>query len=149
MATPSLPQDFKEFLKSLNAHGVEYLVVGGYAVGYYGYPRATADIDLWVAIHPDNAARVVQAIRAFGFDQPALTPTLLLKPDQIIRMGMPPFRIEVMTTISGVRFEECHAARTLADLDGVPVPIIGLEQLKHNKRAAGRFKDLDDLEHLP
>lgn len=149
MATPSLPPDFREFLKSLNAHGVEYLVVGGYAVGFYGYPRATADIDLWVAIHPDNATRVVQAIRAFGFSQRELTPALLMKPDQIIRMGLPPFRIEVMTTISGSQFDDCYAARTMAEMDEVTVPLISLAHLKANKRAAGRFKDLDDLEHLP
>jgi predicted nucleotidyltransferase len=149
MATPSLPADFSEFLRSLNDHGVEYLVVGGYAVGYYGYPRATADIDLWVAIHPTNASRVVQAIRAFGFDRPELTETLLMKPDQIIRMGVPPFRIEVMTTISGVEFAECYAVRTVADVDGVTLSLIGLEHLKVNKRSAGRFKDLDDIEHLP
>ena len=149
MATPSLPPDFREFLRSLNSHGVEYLVVGGYAVGYYGYPRATADIDLWVAIHSDNASRVVQAVRAFGFDQPELTEALLMKPDQIIRMGVPPFRIELMTTISGAQFDQCYAARTVAELDDVTVSLISLEHLKANKRSAGRFKDLDDLDHLP
>jgi hypothetical protein len=124
-------------------------VVGGYAVGYYGYPRATADIDLWVALRPDNASRLVQAIRAFGFDRPELTEALLLKPDQIIRMGAPPFRIEIMTTISGAQFDECYAARTVAELDDVAVSLISLEHLKTNKRSAGRFKDLDDLDHLP
>ncbi|MCX6543164.1 MAG: nucleotidyltransferase [Acidobacteria bacterium] len=149
MATPSLPSDFREFLRSLNGHGVKYLVVGGYAVGYYGYPRATADIDLWVAIHPDNASRLVEAVRAFGFDRPELTEALLMKPDQIIRMGVPPFRIELMTTISGVHFDQCYAARTVAELEDVTVSLISLEHLKANKRSAGRFKDLDDLEHLP
>ncbi|MEI6666596.1 MAG: hypothetical protein WCP29_00465 [Acidobacteriota bacterium] len=136
-------------MRSLNDQGVEYLVVGGYAVGYYGYPRATADIDLWVAIHPDNASRVLQAVHAFGFDRPELTVALLMKPDQIIRMGIPPFRIELMTTISGVEFNQCYRSRTVAELDDVTVSLISLAHLKINKRAAGRFKDLDDLEHLP
>jgi hypothetical protein len=93
--------------------------------------------------------RVVRAIQTFGFSQRELTQALLMKPDQIIRMGIPPFRIEVMTTISGARFDECYAARTIAELDEVMVPLISLAHLKANRRAAGWFKDLDDLEHLP
>src|SRR5215204_1917457 len=106
-----LPFDFKEFLKLLNENGVRYLLIGGYAVSYHGYPRATGDMDLWIAIHPENAERVVGALRDFGFDVPGLSVELFLKPDQIIRMGMPPVRIEITTTIAGVEFAECYAAR--------------------------------------
>jgi len=145
----ALPADFREFLRLLNSFGVEYLVVGGYAVGYYGYPRATADMDLWVRIAPENAERVAGALRAFGFDMPALSPDLFLRDNQIIRLGNPPFRIEILTSVSGVEFSECYPSRVSARLDDVDVPLISLRDLKANKRAAGRHKDLDDLEHLP
>jgi len=145
----ALPADFREFLRLLNSFGVEYLVVGGYAVGYYGYPRATADMDLWVRIAPENAERVAGALRAFGFDMPALSPGLFLRDNQIIRLGNPPFRIEIFTSVSGVEFSECYPSRVSARLDDVDVPLISLRDLKANKRAAGRHKDLDDLEHLP
>jgi hypothetical protein len=149
MATVNLPPDFREFLRSLNAHQVEYLLIGGYAVAYHGYPRATADLDVWIAVQPENAGKVVAALEAFGFAVPELSPELFLKEAQIIRMGIPPVRIEIATSISGVRFDECYAARVTDELDGVPVNLIALPHLKLNKRAAGRYKDLDDLEHLP
>ena len=144
-----LPDDFKEFLKLLNAQKVEYLLIGGYAVGYYGYPRATADMDIWIAVHPQNAQRVVAALKDFGFDVPGLSPDLFLKEGQIIRMGEPPLRIEIATTISGVQFDECYAEREVEVFDGVPVNLISLRNLKINKKASGRYKDLNDLENLP
>jgi len=144
-----LAPDFKEFLKLLNVHGVEYLLIGGYAVGYYGYPRATHDMDIWIAIHPDNAKRIVAALKEFGFDTPDLSPQLFLKDKSIIRMGVPPMKIEIVTTISGVTFEECYSYRVNDAIDGAEVCLIGLNHLKINKKASGRHKDLDDLEHLP
>jgi len=149
MATIHLPQDFKEFLKLLNDHQVEYLLVGGYAVGYYGYPRATADMDIWIALHPKNAEKIVAVLIEFGFNVPELSPVLFLRENQIIRMGLPPIRIEITTTLSGVSFDICYANRVIDILDGVKVPLIRLEDLKINKRAAGRYKDLNDLENLP
>jgi predicted nucleotidyltransferase len=149
MATTRLPSDFKEFLKLLNSNQVEYLLIGGYAVGYYGYSRATADMDIWIAIHPQNAARMMAALGAFGFNVPELSADLFLQKDRIIRMGVPPLRIEIMTTISGVRFEECYRERVIDTLDEVEVSLISLHHLKVNKAASGRHKDLDDLEHLP
>jgi hypothetical protein len=149
MANVNLPPDFKEFLRLLNEHHVEYLLIGGYAVAYHGYPRATADLDVWIAIHPHNADRVVAALKEFGFAVADLSAELFLKEGQIIRMGVPPVRIEIATSISGVRFDECYAARVIDELDGVPVSLIGLAHLKLNKRAAGRHKDLNDLENLP
>ena len=122
-----LPDDFKEFLKLLNAQQVEYLLIGGYAVGYYGYPRATADMDIWIAVHPQNANRVVAALKKFGFDVPGLSPDLFLKEGQIIRMGEPPLRIEIATTISGVKFDECFAGRKVEVFDDVP--LCGIEEL--------------------
>lgn len=148
MAMMRLYPDFKEFLKLLNSHGVEYLVVGGYAVGKYGYVRATADIDIWLRRDAANAARTVDAVREFGFDVPELTHGLLLRPRGITRMGVPPFRIEMLTDISGVDFDTCYAARDVSEIDGIEVPFISLEHLRINKRASGRSKDLVDLEHL-
>ena len=149
MATIRLPTDFAEFLRSLRSNGAEYLLVGGYAVGLYGYPRATADIDVWVRRSPRNAEKVVAAIRSFGFDVPALSVELLMKPDQVIRMGLPPLRIEVLTSVTGVEFEECWASRNEMLLGGEPVWLPKLEDLKKNKAASGRPKDLEDLRPLP
>jgi len=149
MATIHLPNDFKDFLKLLNAKRVEYLLIGGYAVGYHGYPRATADMDIWVAVNPENADKIVVALKEFGFAVPGLSAGLFLRQNQIIRMGVPPMRIELTTTISGVDFEECYAARVVAELDGVKVNLINLKHLKINKKASGRYKDLNDLENLP
>ena len=149
MDVPLLTDDFKEFLRLLNAHRVEYLLVGGYAVGIHGYPRATVDLDVWVHSTPQNADRVLAAIRAFGFETPILTPRLFTDPRSIVRFGVPPFRIEVMTTIDGVDFEPCLARAAICDLGELSVPVISLADLKVNKRAAGRHKDLADLENLP
>jgi predicted nucleotidyltransferase len=144
-----LPLDFKDFLKLLNDKEVEYLLIGGYAVAYHGYPRATNDIDVWIAINPSNAERIVSALREFGFDSQDLSTHLFLTENRIIRMGMPPMRIEIATTISGVNFEECYKERITGEINGVLVPIISLKHLKRNKLASGRFKDLNDLENLP
>jgi hypothetical protein len=149
MATIHLPSDFKEFLKLLSNHQAEYLLIGGYAVGYHGYPRATADMDIWVAMNPSNAQRIVIALKEFGFDLPELSPELFLKEWQIIRMGVPPIRIEIATTVSGVNFNECYAERVMDILDGVEVNLISLKHLKLNKKACGRHRDLADLENLP
>ena len=144
-----LPLDFKEFLKLLNEKNVRYLLIGGYAVGYHGYPRATNDMDVWIAVHPDNARRIVDVLKDFGFDLPELTPDLFLKENKIVRMGNPPMRLEISTGISGVEFEESYASKIMDTLDGVEVNIIDLTHLKANKKAAGRLKDLADLENLP
>ncbi len=144
-----LPSDFKEFLKLLNEKGVRYLLIGGYAVAYHGYPRATNDMDVWVTVHPDNAQKIVDVLREFGFDHPELTPDLFLQENKIIRMGHPPMRLEISTGISGVEFEESYASRIMDTLDGVQVNIIDLSHLKANKKASGRLKDLADLENLP
>lgn len=133
----------------LGSKGIDYLLIGGYAVGYHGYPRATGDMDLWVARHPENARKLVEALREFGFNLPELSSELFLEPNRVIRMGRPPVRIELLTSISGVQFEECRAARVVDLIDGVEVPVISLAHLRINKRASGRLKDLNDLEHLP
>ena len=144
-----LPSDFKEFLSLLNSNNVEYLLIGGYAVGYHGYPRATNDMDVWVAIHPDNASRLVGVMDAFGFSVPELSADLFMQDRKVIRMGLPPMRIEILTGISGVTFDECYADRIIDMIDGVRVNLINLKHLKQNKQASGRHKDLSLLEPLP
>lgn len=148
MDTIRLPPDFKEFLKSLNSKNVEYLVIGGYAVGYHGYPRATVDLDVWVAISTDNADRIVAALREFGFDVPGLSASLFLAQRQVVRMGVAPFRIEILTSISGVDFAECFANRIIDRIDGVDVNVIRREDLILNKQASGRPKDVNDVQKI-
>lgn len=143
-----IPKDFKEFLQLLNAHAVEYLVVGGIAVGIHGYPRMTEDIDVWVNNSPANVASLVKAVREFGFDLPETTNELFANPDNIVRMGVKPYCIEVMSRISGVEFDKCFASRKIVQIDEINVNMIGLDDLITNKEASGRHKDLEDVEHL-
>ena len=149
MATIHLPPDFSEFFQLLNSHKVHYLVIGGYAVAYHGYPRATGDIDIWIATNPDNAKKTIQAIQEFGFNDPGISEEIFLKEDQVIRMGVPPLRIELLTTISGVDFKSCYSNRIDETIDDVKISFIGLEDLKQNKKASGRHIDFNDLERLP
>lgn len=149
MAIPQLTPDFSEFLKLLNSAGVEYLLVGGYAVGIHGYVRATGDLDIWIRISPGNARATETALRQFGFAVPGLSEALFLEQNSVIRMGLPPMRLEVLTSISGVDFDDCYPERLIVQIDGVDIPVISLDRLRQNKRAAGRAKDLADLENLP
>jgi hypothetical protein len=136
-------------LKLLNSKKVEYLLVGGYAVSYHGHPRATADMDVWVDISPKNAAKIVSALRDFGFAVEELASELFLESDKIVRLGEPPLRIEILTTLSGVEFAPCFARRERPVLSGLKVNVISLQDLRRNKAASGRPKDLNDLEQLP
>lgn len=144
-----LPPDLKDFLRLLNSNAVEYLLVGGYAVGYYGYPRATGDMDVWIAKNLVNADNVTAALRAFGFGDSSISPTLFLMPDKVFRMGNPPLRIELLTDISGVEFAACWNAREVAVIDNITVNMINLDDLKRNKLASGRLKDRNDVANLP
>ena len=149
MAMTSLPEDFKDFLKLLNSHKVEYLLIGGYAVGYHGYPRATADMDIWIGISEKNAQKLVFVLKEFGFDLPEIKEELFLQENKVLRMGNAPIRIELLTTISGVDFKTCYKDRVEDIIDGINIKIINLKKLKENKKASGRHKDLDDLDKLP
>jgi hypothetical protein len=149
MDTIELQRDWKEFLELLNVHQVRYLVVGGLAVAYHGYVRGTGDVDVWVARDPENAAGVVAALTAFGFELPGVTPETFTEPDSVVILGHRPVGIDILTAIPGVEFEECYEARVMAVLDGVEVPMLSLPHLRASKRACTRLKDADDLEHLP
>src|SRR3979409_2015053 len=107
MATTRLAPDFKEFLRLLRSARIEYLLVGGYAVGHYGFPRATADLDIWIANHDENADRRREALGKFGFDVPELNKSLFQKPKHVVRMGVPPVRLEILSSIDGVDFQDC------------------------------------------
>lgn len=144
--TIRLQVDLKEFLRLLGSNRVEYLLIGGYAVGYYGYPRPTGDLDVWIATSPENAERLVNALSEFGF---TATSEQFLEENSVVRMGVPPFRVEILTTIDGVKFSECYAARNTAVIDELQVSLINLNDLRRNKKASGRLKDLSDLENLP
>jgi hypothetical protein len=125
------------------------LLVGGYAVGYHGYPRATVDLDIWVDRNLGNAEKLVSVLKDFGFDVEELSEDLFLEENKIIRMGAPPIRIEIITSATGVDFGECYKNRITDIIDDVEVHFINLEHLKTNKKASGRYKDLNDLENLP
>jgi hypothetical protein len=144
-----LPNDFKEFLQFLHSENVEYLLVGGYAVGYHGHPRATGDIDIWINPTAANAQRLASALRQFGFSPTTIDPRMFEQPHQVFSIGVPPISIELLTSVSGLQFDEAFADRVNTVLDGVQVTVISLEMLKANKRASGRLKDLADLESLP
>jgi hypothetical protein len=148
MDTTELPPDFKEFLQLLDAEKVEYLLVGGYAVGVHGFSRGTGDLDIWVAISEQNARSLVRALRRFGFSQQAVSETLFLEEHQIVTMGHPPLRIDLMTSVSGIDFREAYQQHEVRLIDGVRVRVIGRNHLMENKRAAGRSKDKHDIEEL-
>lgn len=143
-----LPDDFRDFLKLCNQKRVKYLLIGGYAVGCHGFPQATDDMDIWIERSPENAAKLVTTFRAFGYRDSDLHAELFLEKGAIVRMGNPPLRLEIVNEIHGVVFARCYAARQRMLIDGLRVNVINLRDLKKNKKAAGRPKDLDDLEHL-
>ncbi len=143
-----LSQDFKEFVELLNKHNVEYLIVGGYAVGIHGYPRYTGDLDVWINATVENARKMVRVLDDFGFASFDLTEADFIKSGNIIQMGYPPFRIDVLTAIDGVDFESCYKNKMIVQHDEIALNVIGVSDLIVNKQTSGRLKDLDDLENL-
>ncbi len=141
-------QDFKEFFESLNANQVRYLVIGGYAVALHGHPRYTKDLEVWVERSRENAQAMILALEHFGMGSLGLTADDFLVPDQVVQLGYPPNRIDLMVTISGVEFADCFEQRVKVLVDDVEVNFIDLENLKKNKKASGRLQDLADLENL-
>jgi predicted nucleotidyltransferase len=144
---PLLP-DFRDLLRSLNEEEVDYLVIGGMAVNYHGHHRSTGDLDLWVAVNIENEDRLARALRKFGFSEETVSRRPLLEKPKFIRIGEAPIRVEIHTEIAGVEFGECLPRSRKETIQGILVPFIGLEDLRKNKKAAGRLKDLADLEAL-
>ncbi len=143
-----LTSDFKEFAALLNANRVEYLIVGGYALAAYGYPRYTGDLDFWVGTDPVNAQRLLDTLEQFGFGGLGIRLEDFTAPNQVIQLGYPPGRIDLLTSIDGVAFAACHARRMTLPLDGLMLDFIALEDFKTNKKTVGRHRDLADLEVL-
>jgi hypothetical protein len=143
----SLQKDLREFIELLSALDVHFVIVGAFAVAYHGYFRYTSDIDLFVDSAPENVKRILLAIEQFGFSDLNLTAEDFSR-DQVVQLGVAPNRIDVLTFLSGVSFEEAWASREQGELEGVSVSFISREMLKRNKKACGRLQDLADLEYL-
>jgi hypothetical protein len=143
-----MEKDFREILVAFNDAGVDYLVVGAYAMAAHGLPRATGDIDLWVRCTADNADRVAGALAAFGAPPAVREARDFATPNIVVQIGVQPNRVDIMTAVSGVEFEEAVQARVVHVEDGVRAPYIGRADLIRNKRASGRKKDLLDAEWL-
>lgn len=141
-------RDFAEMLSALSEAGAEFLVVGAHALAAHGVPRATRDLDIWINPTPDNAARVMKALRAFGAALMDLTEEDLTTPGTVFQIGVEPFRIDILTAISGVTFDEAWKNRLPLDIEGVRVLVLGRQDFIANKRATGRTRDLADIESL-
>ncbi len=142
--------DFKEFLELLIEENVEYLVGGGYAVTWHGYPRYTGDIDIWIHSTPVNAARMMRVLTRFGAGNTGISEDDFLNPEiEVLKMGREPVRVDMMTRMKGLTFPEAWAAREQWDCDGIRISLLSLKDLRAAKTASGRAKDLNDLEHLP
>ncbi len=143
-----LQTDLNEFVALLNSQKVEYLVVGGHAVAFHGHPRFTGDIDFFIRASPENAARMLDVLAAFGFGNLGISVDDLMSPERVIQLGRPPNRIDLLTAISGVTFDEAWDERAAGSLGGHSVDYLGWEALIRNKRASGRSKDHADIHSL-
>ena len=144
-----IPRDFRDFIGLLNERRVRYLVVGGYAVAYHGYPRATGDIDIFIELSNRNAVAMVEVFRQFGFADSGVSPEFFMDKGEVVRLGREPLKLEILNDISGVTFAECYRRRVRARIEGLRVNFIDLPDLVRNKRASARDKDKLDLKNLP
>jgi hypothetical protein len=144
----NLLPDWRAFIELLNAHGVEYVIVGAWARAFHGIPRSTGDIDFFVRRTKENADRLVRVLNQFGFGSLPINAEDFLTPDRIVQLGVDPYRIDIINTISAVTFEEAWGERVAGEIDGLPVTFLSLRLFKRNKLAAGRAKDLADLDAL-
>jgi len=143
----TLPTDFKEFIELLNKNNVRYIVIGGYAVVYHGYVRSTNDIDIWIDIREDNIENILKALDDFGFSSLNLKESDF-SPDQIIQLGYPPNRIDLITTPAGIDFDTCYQSKEQVAIDKISINIIDVENLLKSKKASNRTRDLADIEEL-
>lgn len=142
-----LPQDFKELFELLNANNVEYLLIGGYAVGVYGYSRSTNDMDIFVSDDHENVRRLSAALEEFGID-PGKLGDLFPKNRSLLELGVEPMKVQFMNFADGLRFSESFRARNIVEVEGISINTISRADLATNKRASGRYKDLADIEEL-
>jgi hypothetical protein len=141
-------KDFKEFIELLNANKIEYLIVGGYAVGFHGYPRYTGDIDIWINPDTKNIKKMPKVLEEFGFASSEVYENDFKNKENIFRIGNPPYRIDIMTEIDGVTFQDCYPNKIEKEIDSTEMNFIGYSDLLKNKKASGRKQDLLDLENL-
>ena len=141
-------QDFKEFVELLIKNNAEYLIVGGFAVAIHGHPRYTGDLDIWINPTQQNAENIVKVVNAFGFASFQLTPEDFIKPGNVIQLGYPPFRIDILTEVDGVEFDDCFENRKQVTIGEMKVNFISYNDLMKNKKASGRPIDLDDIDNL-
>ncbi len=143
-----LDENFKEFIELLNSEKVKYLVIGGFAVGFHGYPRYTGDFDVWVEASLENGAKIVNALNEFGFSSLNLKSEDFIKEGIIHQFGYPPLRIDVLTGVSGITFQDCYKRKKKMRLGGIKLNVIHLNDLKVNKIKSGRPEDLRDVKKL-
>lgn len=143
-----LNADLRDFLSLCVRHELRFLVIGGHAVAAHGHPRFTKDLDIWIWVDPENAARMVRVLDEFGFASAGLTEADFTDAGDIVQLGYPPNRIDILTSIPGVEFEPCWERRVIGELDDVEVPFIGYSDLERNKLATGRDRDLGDVDDL-
>ena len=148
MKANQLSPDFKEFVELLNSKGVEYLIIGGYAVTFYGFPRYTGDMDIWIGTSRVNAERLIGVLDEFGMGSLGLSADDFTEPDTIVQLGYAPYRIDIITSLADAKFDECVLRGVEVHKEGVNLRFISLDDLRYLKRAAGRPKDLIDLENL-
>lgn len=144
----NLDPNFSEFIALLRAHDARFLIVGGYAVAFHGHPRYTGHLDVWLLTDANNARAVLAALEEFGFGGVGLVAEDLTRPDHIVQLGYPPLRIDLLTSIDGVDFEDAYARRVEIEVAGTTVPFISLDDLRRNKKVSGRAQDVADLEAL-
>lgn len=142
-----LNRNFKEFVELLEARGVKYLIVGGYAVGFHGHPRYTGDLDIFIAVSQENAEKMVEVFAAFGFPNSTAVQDFLEK-DTNVAIGEPPQRIHILTGIAAVSFEECYRDRVYLNTEGLAIPFIGLDALLKSKDKLKREQDILDAKRL-
>ena len=143
-----LSQDFKEFVELLIIKKAEYLIVGGYAVGVHGHPRYTGDLDIWLNPTKENATKILNCVNEFGFEFFQLSIEDFMKEGNVIQLGYPPLRIDLLTQIDGVTFMECYENKKLVEIDGLIINFIGYNDLIKNKSSSGRLRDIDDINNL-
>ncbi len=143
-----LEKDFREFIELLNEHKVKYLVVGGYAVNFHGYPRYTKDIDFWLWMSKENIEKLLEVLKAFGFGGLRLTLEDFMNPENIVQLGYEPYRIDLLVDLEGVDFDDCYSRREEAKLSSISVNFISIADLINSKRNTGRLQDLADAEQL-
>jgi hypothetical protein len=146
--TMNLNIDFKDFIKLLNKYEIEYLLVGGYAVAYYGYPRYTKDMDIWINNTLNNAKKIIELLIEFGLKNTELKINDFTDKGNVIQLGYPPSRIDILTDIDGVVFDICYKKKNKIFIDDIEINIINLDDLIINKKSSARYQDLADIEKI-